>query len=148
MATPEATPEPGAPARGLRQPFRDLQELYDRSPLHRWLGLEVVADGGVTLRGQLDPVTAVDADRGIVHGGIVTSLLDIAATFALIEHTGRDWFTVDLRVDFVRFCLVGAVEVRGRAVHAGAGLGRATAQLLGESGEVCAVGSGTWVPMQ
>jgi uncharacterized protein (TIGR00369 family) len=102
----------------------------------------------VTLCGKLDPVTAVDAKRGIVHGGIVTSLLDIAATFALIEHTGRDWFTVDLRIDFLRFCRVGPIEVRARALHAGGGVGRATAQLFGEKGQLCAVGSGTWVPMQ
>lgn len=148
MASAEPTPGPGAQAPDLRHPYASLQELYDRSPLHRWLGLEVRTDDGLTLRGTLDTVTAVDARRGIVHGGIVTSLLDIACTFALIEHTSRDWFTVDLRVDFLRFCRVGPIEVRGRAVHAGGGVARATAQLLGEHGQLCAVGSGTWVPMQ
>lgn len=139
---------PAAPSE-LRRPFRDLQELYERSPLHRWLGLSVSGgeDGGVVLRGLLNPVVAVDASRGIVHGGIVTALLDIAATFALVAHTGRDWFTADLRVDFLRLAAVGRVEVCAHVLRAGSTLGRATAQ-LGADGEVCAIATGTWTPMR
>jgi uncharacterized protein (TIGR00369 family) len=137
------------PTADLRQPFRDLQELYDRSPLHRWLGLKVVEqNGGVVVRGRLERVVTVDGPRQIVHGGVVTALLDIAATFALIEHTRRDWFTADLRVDFLRFATVGLVEVSGRVLHVGSSLGRARAELRGEEGDVCAIASGTWVPMR
>jgi uncharacterized protein (TIGR00369 family) len=133
----------------LGQPFHGLQQLYDRSPLHRWLGLEVVEhDGGVLLRGHLQPVVAVDASRGIVHGGIVGALLDTAATFALIQHTGHEWFTVDLRIDFLRFAEVGPVEILGHVVRAGSGIGHAAAELGGPGGEPRAVASGTWVPMR
>ena len=66
---------------------------------------------------------------GVVHGGIVATLLDAAATFALIALDGDDWSTVDLRIDYLRPVPAGPLRVSGEVVHAGRRFGRASAAL-------------------
>ncbi len=126
----------------------DLQSLLDQVPFHRALGLKVRrTDGGVVLDAEVGPEYLVDVDARIVHGGVVGSLLDTAATFALIARSDHDWVTVDLRVDYLRPTHGGAIAVSGEVVRAGRSIGRAKASLRDASGETCALGFGTFAPV-
>src|SRR5579875_2978182 len=101
-------------------PQLDLQALSDQSALHRALGVRIErSTGGVAIIASVDSDYAVDAGASIVHGGIVATLLDTAATFALIAETDHDWVTIDLRVDYLRPTPLDAVTVRGEVLRAG-----------------------------
>jgi uncharacterized protein (TIGR00369 family) len=108
----------------------ELQRLLDGSPVHRALRLR--ADAADEVEVTLSAWTGSDhvgADGGtLLHGGVLATLLDAAATFALISASGCDWSTVDLRVDFLRPAPAGAVRLAGRVVHAGQRIGRAIAE--------------------
>lgn len=123
-----------------------LQLLLDASPVHRGLGLRAVTTReGLLLEVSPRPEHSVD-NREHLHGGVVATILDTAATFALIDATGSDWSTVDLRVDYLRPATVARLRAAGQAVHAGRRLGRARAQLCEpETGRCVAEAVGTFV---
>jgi len=63
---------------------------------------------------------AFPADSGsIVHGGLVTTVLDTAmggACWSLLDE-GETFLTADLRVEFLRPARPGTVRADGRVVH-------------------------------
>jgi uncharacterized protein (TIGR00369 family) len=125
----------------------EVQRLLDSTPVHRALRLRVtsVGDRQVGLHADAGPEYLSEEGGTYLHGGVVATLLDTAATFALIGATGTDWSTVDLRVDYLRPAPAGPLEVRGRAVQIGRRLGRATADLLAAEGSpVVAIATGTF----
>jgi uncharacterized protein (TIGR00369 family) len=126
----------------------DLQALLDGAPVHRGLGLRVTEAGehGLILYADAGPEHAGADDSEFLHGGVVATVLDTTATFALIAATGTDWSTVDLRVDFLRPAPAGPLEARGQAVQVGRRLGRATAELYAAgSKRLLASAAGTFV---
>jgi uncharacterized protein (TIGR00369 family) len=133
-------------------PPDDLQSLIDSSPVHRALRLRVasgdVATGdGARLRlaAETGPAHAGEDGSPFLHGGVIATLLDTAATFALIQASGTDWGTVDLRIDFVRPAPSGPLMADARALHVGRRLGRASAELTDPStGRLLATATGTF----
>jgi uncharacterized protein (TIGR00369 family) len=126
----------------------ELQRLLDSSPVHRALRLRVVRadDAGVRLAAEAGPEHTGEDGGQFLHGGVVATLLDTAATFALIQATGVDWGTADLRVDFVRPAPAGALHADATAVHVGRRLGRASAELSDAStARLLASATGTFV---
>jgi uncharacterized protein (TIGR00369 family) len=127
---------------------RTLQTYLDEAPLHGLLGdLRVVQRGGrVAIQGALSTNVENGRETGMVHGGVLATLLDTAATFALIAESDRDWTTVDLRIDYLRPVALGTVVAEGYVVHAGRRVGRAGGRLLDATGRECARSVGTFVP--
>jgi uncharacterized protein (TIGR00369 family) len=125
----------------------DLQRLLDDAPVHRALRLQVVSCDAdrLVLRAEASAEHAGTDGGEFLHGGVVATVLDTAATFALIAATGDDWSTVDLRLDYLRPAPAGALEARAAVVQAGRRLGRATAELIpAGSGRVLACAAGTF----
>jgi uncharacterized protein (TIGR00369 family) len=126
----------------------ELQGLLDTSPVHRALGLVVSSadETQVRLQAQTGPEHAGEDGSQYLHGGVIATLLDTAATFALIGATGADWGTVDLRVDFVRPAPAGQLLAGATAVQVGRRLGRASAELTDPAtGRLLASAVGTFV---
>jgi len=126
----------------------ELQRLLDTTPLHRALGLRVasVGGGGIVLRAEAGPDHLVEDGGDYLHGGVVATVLDSAATFALIGATGTDWSTVDLRIDYLRPAPPGPLEIRGAVIQVGRRLGRAGAEVVAAGGgPVLASATGTFV---
>lgn len=101
--------------------FEHLRELFARVPFAHLLGIEFVsaergaATFGLTLRDELTRM------EGIMHGGVIASLLDTAAAFAVhtILEPGQRTLTVDLTVHYLRPVLEGRIEARARVLRAG-----------------------------
>ena len=74
------------------------------APLHRELEMRVQPAGGgrVVIEAVAGTAHLNAEGAGVVHGGIIATLLDAATTFALIALDGDDWSTVDLRIDYLR----------------------------------------------
>ena len=122
--------------------------MLDASPVHRALRLRVARadDAGVRIVAEAGPEHTGEDGSQFLHGGVVATLLDTAATFALIQATGVDWGTADLRVDFVRPAPAGTLHADATAVHVGRRLGRASAELSDPSAaRLLATATGTFV---
>jgi acyl-coenzyme A thioesterase PaaI-like protein len=81
----------------------ELQTRIGVAKFHQWLGLEVLEasdrhhrEAGVARRMDREPGARVHA------GGILATLVDVVADYALAAHLGGPAPTVDLRVDTTR----------------------------------------------
>ncbi|HEV3396832.1 MAG TPA: PaaI family thioesterase, partial [Xanthobacteraceae bacterium] len=80
----------------------EVEQLLRRGPFHQWLGIKVLAvhADGVELKATWREEWVVNPERRYTHGGILASLVDLAADWALVTRTGRGVPTIDMRVDY------------------------------------------------
>jgi uncharacterized protein (TIGR00369 family) len=123
-----------------------VQALITRAPFHQWLGLEVVAltGDGIELKAKWREEWVVNPERRYTHGGILAALIDLAADWALVKHTGRGVPTIDMRVDYHAAAMPGDLTIKGRAIKAGGQFSTAEAQVYDASGKLLASGRGTY----
>ncbi len=80
--------------------------LAEAMPHARALGIEFVGldDTTVTLRLAEQPHFICNKEAGVVHGGVITTLLDSASGVAIFAKIGRfePMATLDLRIDYLR----------------------------------------------
>lgn len=125
----------------------DVEARLLRGPFHQWLGLKVVelGDGEIEIKATWRPEWVVNTERGYVHGGILATLVDLTADWALVSKTGRGVPTVDLRVDYHRAAMQGDLVCRGKVVKFGGQLSVAEAQILDTEGRLLASGRGVYM---
>jgi uncharacterized protein (TIGR00369 family) len=118
-----------------------------RAPFHQWLGLtcEEVGAGSIRLKATWRPEWVVNAEVGYTHGGILATLVDLTADWALVSETGRGVPTVDLRVDYHRAAMKGDLTCIGKVIKFGGQLCVAEAQILDGAGKLLASGRGVYM---
>lgn len=123
-----------------------VQAMILRGPFHQWLGLKVnaVSEEGIELEATWREEWVANPDRGWTHGGIIATLLDLAADWSLVATTGRGVPTLDMRVDYHAPAVKGDLIVRGKVVKAGKTFSVAEAQVLDKSGKLLASSRGTY----
>ena len=123
-----------------------VQELVTRGPFHQWLGLEVVAvhDDGIELTAKWREEWVVNPDRGYTHGGVLATLVDLAADWAMVKKLGRGVPTIDLRVDYHAAAMPGDLTARGKVVRLGGQFSTAEAHIYDSNGKLVASGRGTY----
>ena len=117
-----------------------------RGPFHQWLGLKVleVGEGTITIKATWRPEWVVNADAGYTHGGILATLVDLTADWALVSTTGRGVPTVDMRVDYHRAAMQHDLTCKGRVVKAGRGLSVCEAEIFDDKDRLLASGRGVY----
>lgn len=123
-----------------------INETLQLHPFHEHVGLHVeLAEGGRS-RSRL----AVDEhhlrEGGIVHGGVLATLLDVAIGVAArsLSPNGPDLVTIQLNVHFVRATRAGEVLVAsGEVLHPGRRTVVARGEIRTETGDLVATGTGT-----
>lgn len=118
-----------------------------RGPFHEWLGLKVigVSEGGIELSATWRPEWVVNPDGGYTHGGILATLVDLTADWALVSVTGKGVPTVDLRVDYHRAAMQGDLRCVGTVVKTGRTLSVAEARIFNGKGDLLASGRGVYM---
>lgn len=87
-------------------PLDNVQAVVSRLPHYHELGLTVVdiARGKGTLRLDYQPRLVGDFENGLLHGGVITTLMDSVCgmvAFSVIPE-GTSAATLDLRIDYLR----------------------------------------------
>ena len=133
----------------------------EQIPFNRILGfdIELQKDGTAKLSFQMRDDLVGNFLRGILHGGVISSSLDVVgglvAFVAFLGQNpaqsfdeGSDRFsklgTVDLRIDFLRPGLGGSFVATGSILRAGRRIAVARMQLHNDDGTLIAVGTGTY----
>lgn len=118
--------------RPIEPTVEGLQEAIDASVVHRNLEVRVrhVGEDAVVL-----DVTATDQwcntnDEPTVHGGVLATLLDMAATHSVVPAVGRPGPTISLTINYLAPVRPGPLTVVGRVVRVG--------------GTVCVLESEVW----
>ncbi len=98
-----------------------IREAFERVPFAHLLKLEIgeVKRGAATL--YLEVRDELRQNNGVVHGGVIASLVDTAAAFAIITSLEKDQTTttVDLTIHYLRPLLGGRVTAQARVLRAG-----------------------------
>ncbi|WP_298328715.1 PaaI family thioesterase [Haloactinopolyspora sp.] len=127
---------------------RDLVESLLTGPAyHKWLGLELLdAKPGQVVIGMAGrPEFCGNTDGTYIHGGLLATLADIAADFALVTQVGIGLPTIDLRMDYLRPAKPGDyLRAVGTVVRRGRTLGVADALVANGDGVKLAVGRGLY----
>lgn len=99
---------------------RRVREAFEEVPFARLLGIELgeLHRGAATLH--LEAREELKRNRGILHGGVVASLADTAAAFAVLTVSEPgEAATVDLTVHYLRPLAAGRATARARLLRAG-----------------------------
>ena len=100
---------------------RRIREAFEEIPFARLLGMELgeLRRGAATLH--LEAREELKRNRGILHGGVVASLADTAAAFAILTITepGQASTTIDLTVHYLCPLSAGRATAHARVVRAG-----------------------------
>ena len=123
-----------------------VQALITRGPFHQWLGLEVVSvgEGEIELMATWREEWIVNPQGRYTHGGILATLVDLTADWALVSTTGRGVPTIDLRVDYHRPAMPGNLTARGKVIKTGRQFSVSEAQVFDAEGQLLASGRGVY----
>ena len=100
---------------------RRIREAFESVPFAHLLKLELgeMKRGAATLH--LEVRDELRQNNGVVHGGVIASLVDTAAAFAILTLLEKDQTstTVDLTIHYLRPLLSGQSTAQARVVRAG-----------------------------
>ncbi|TVQ29743.1 MAG: PaaI family thioesterase [Geminicoccaceae bacterium] len=97
----------------------------------------------------LDPNPALRRSRedGALHGGVVASLIDLAAYNAVALHKSAATPTLDLRIDYLRPA-VAPLVARARMVRAGRRTATVDVTVVDAAGVTVALGRGSFMILE
>lgn len=123
-------------------PLETMNARIQRSPFNRWLGLEVVAATSDSVRTQIvwrDEMIG-SPDAGSVAGGVLASIMDSTASYAVAAATGQMAVTLDMRIDFLRAAMPGVLYAEGTVIKAGRSIATVDVALQDSSGKIVSSG--------
>ncbi|WP_287152579.1 PaaI family thioesterase [Candidatus Solincola tengchongensis] len=122
-----------------------MVSLLNNSPYYRHLGMEVVEVGEGLARLRLNIKTEHKNLYGILHGGVLASLLDSTCSIAVgtLLSPGEAAVTLDQRINFVSNVREGVVYTEGKALHKGRYTGVGYGEVRDEEGNLVAAGMTT-----
>lgn len=124
----------------------DLRHRVAASPFHAGFGISVdeAAVGEVKLGWEARPDHR--NLQGLVHGGILATLVDVAMGLAVRTVVGptRRHVTIDLHVRYLRPAQPGRLEALGSVVRVGTHVGFAEGSVMDAAGRLLIRASGTY----
>ena len=115
-------------------------------PFNQYLGIDVTRmDDGVA-EAIVDLAPHHTNNRGVAHGGVVSSLLDSAMGAAVISAIPKEWWcaTTSLSIQFVTGPREGRVTAVGRVVRRGKSVAFVAGECRDGFGRLVATAQGTW----
>ena len=147
MKNSPIVPAPGASA--LKFDFAGLDLQVRDSPFHRWLGvgLSKLTEDQIELTLPWREEFVSHPTQRYTHGGILASLIDLAADYAITVKLGRGVPTVDMRVDYHKAAMPGPLMARARVIKIGGTLATAEAHIYDENSALIASGRGVYLTL-
>lgn len=118
-------------------------------PLCRALGIEVIeaGDGWAFMALGYDPRFVGDPATGVLHGGVVTALLDSCGGASVMLHPAgsRPTATIDLRIDYLRPGIGEHFELSAEVLRLGSRVASTRMEFRGADGKLLSCGSGAYI---
>jgi uncharacterized protein (TIGR00369 family) len=127
-----------------------LNVRLQRNHFANWMKLEVVSagDGEVEISAPWREEFISNPDLRFAHGGILATLVDTAASFAIATHLGRPPQTIDMRVDYHSTATPGDLLACGKVIRMGRTIATADANIFNSKSKLVASGRATFFVMR
>jgi uncharacterized protein (TIGR00369 family) len=100
---------------------------------------------GIELKATWREEWVVNPERRYTHGGVLATLVDLGADWAMVSRTGRGVPTINLHVDYHAPAMPGDLTVRGKIVRMGSQFSTSEAHVFNADGKLLASGRGTYL---
>lgn len=137
-------PEPNSEHQ-LVEWYAEATARFDESPIHRTMGLSLVAMTAGEVEILLECPPEFRNAHGTIHGGLLTTALDSAVLQAVRSQTPGLFTqsTIELKSNFMRPAVGAIVRIQGIAIHVGKTTGVARALAVDSDGRAVAAALGT-----
>jgi uncharacterized protein (TIGR00369 family) len=129
--------------------IEEAKRVLNTSPFPKHMSMELVdlrLDGAtVTLKLANNHLQAF----GIVHGGVLATLVDTATFWAVFLRLPDECglVNIDLKLNYLKPALTGRLTAQGRAIRSGKSISYAEANVLDEDGQLLVHGTSTLMSM-
>jgi 5-carboxymethyl-2-hydroxymuconate isomerase len=115
-------------------------------PFNQYLGIRIVRMEDGAAEASIDLAPHHTNNRGVAHGGVVSSLLDSAMGAAVISAIPKEWWcaTTGLQIQFVAGAREGALTATGKVVRRGRTIAFVSGEAHDAEGRLVATAQGTW----
>jgi len=128
--------------------LKHLRYELEHPPFHALFRPQAVAadaaSGQVVIRIPFSPTLLGAAGADFIHGGVIATLIDMAAHAAVAIRIRRMAPTVDLRIDYLNPAAAADLTATAHALRVGRALARVDVEVTGPDGSLYAVGRGTF----
>ncbi|MDO3409273.1 PaaI family thioesterase [Saccharibacillus sp. CPCC 101409] len=123
----------------------EIEPVLTGSAFHQFLGigLDELTEETLTVRLPYNELFYTSAD-GYIHGGILSTLIDIAGYFAVFRFLDRPVPTLDLRIDYLRPGRAGDLLAAAKVVKLGRTVSIADITVTDTEGRQIAAGRGVF----
>jgi len=129
----------------LKAPLELINKYTLSHPLIGLIGLQFVEIREGFARAVFPHRKEVERSGGVVHGGVVATVLDhVIGTAVMTVNDGKDQVTLELKVNFLEPLRNGPYVVLGRVVRRGRRVVVGEGELYDGEGKLCAKALGTW----
>jgi uncharacterized protein (TIGR00369 family) len=124
-----------------------IKKAIDTVPFARFLGIELEDIGSGTATLGLTVRKELLQNHGVVHGGVIASLIDTATAFAIISllAPSERVTTVDLTISYLRPLTEGRVTAVAKVLRAGRRLFVVSAEVFDSNGMLATTALSTYV---
>ena|SRR5688572_29226919 len=135
---------------GLNESQQERVEQAIRAvPFAKFLGIELesIEPGRATMSLQIRE--ELKQNVGVVHGGVVASLIDSATAFAILPLLKDDerTTTVDLTISYLRPLINGRISATAKVVREGGRIVVLSAELHDDQGNLAATALSTYIKL-
>src|SRR3981189_2519097 len=126
----------------------DVQEIFDRSPFIRWLGLQVVSVDHerqeIKVRMDMRPELERRPGTRQFHGGPIAAFIDIVGDFAIGMLVGGGVPTMNFRIDYLRPAIGSTLVAVARVRRAGKTASVVDVEVIDDRESLVALSRGTY----
>ena len=136
--------------------------FVEKTPFNQVLGMEIewVKTESICLKFDMKEALLGNAFRGLLHGGVIASILDVAggvAAFFSLRHKLKGqslekaaqsfskFGTIDLRIDYLRPGIGESFKATGSILRTGSKVAVARMEMHNEKGRLLATGTGSYM---
>jgi uncharacterized protein (TIGR00369 family) len=130
--------------------LRRIQEALGTVPFAKLLGFELDDIGSGTATLAVDVRHDLTQNAGLVHGGVIASLIDTATAFAILSllAPNESVTTVDLTISYLRPVMTGRLRATATVVRAGRRLFVVSAEVLDENEKLVSTALSTYIRVE
>ncbi len=125
--------------------IQELIQIVKTSPYPSHMAMRLAAIGIDRADIELDAGPCHLQPFGIVHGGVLATLIDTATFWAAFMRIPEDagLVNIDLKLNYLKPVIGGRLTAKGQAIRSGKSISYAEARVLNAGGELLAHGTST-----